>query len=79
MGFCCHNREKLVVRILGEIMSKSSPIVKHFNIELTDKSRVYKAGETVRGKCHLDIEGSLQLRHLDINLICEGSVDFKET
>ena len=60
-------------------MSKSLPIVKQFDIELEKSHRVYRAGESVRGKCQLDIEGCLQLRHLDINLICEGSVDCKET
>ena len=60
-------------------MSKSMPIVKHFSIELDKTQHVYKAGEPVKGKCHLNIEGSVQLKNLDINLICDGYVDCKET
>ena len=60
-------------------MSKSMPIVKHFNIELDKSQPIYKAGNVVKGKCHLNVEGRLQLKNLDINLICEGSVDCKDT
>ncbi|XP_054159784.1 arrestin domain-containing protein 2-like [Oppia nitens] len=60
-------------------MSKSMPIIKHFSIELDKSQHIYRAGDAVKGKCYLNIEGNIQFKHIDINLIFEAFVDCKQT
>jgi hypothetical protein len=59
-------------------MSKNMPVLKFFDIKLNKTQLVYKAGDKAKGVCHLALDGVLHLKNLDINLICEGCVDFKE-
>jgi hypothetical protein len=54
------------------------PVLKFFDIKLDKTQLVYKAGDKVKGVCHLALDGVLHLKNLDISLICEGCVDFKE-